>query len=138
VGLHTLVDSLPGGLYEKITPDGGNLSGGEQQRLALVRALYRNPALLILDEATSSLDPVSEIHVNRLLLGLKARSQTILLITHKKSYASMADRLYVMEQGRIRPGIPVNVDRPGFSPDLRSMEHLPGSGPSPGRVSPLR
>lgn len=100
-GLLSLVESLPGGLNEELTANGLNLSGGERQRLALVRALYSDPALLILDEATSSLDPVSEVHVNRVLLGLRARSCTILLITHKASYASLADNLVEMDRGRI-------------------------------------
>ncbi len=102
VGLMPLIGSLPEGLYSMLTNNGANLSGGERQRLALVRALYREPELLILDEATSSLDPVSEVYVNRLLLGLKEQSRTILLITHKKQYASLADHIHEMEGGRIK------------------------------------
>ncbi len=102
VGLLPFIESLPGGLDEMLTGNGANLSGGERQRLALVRALYRDPALLILDEVTSSLDPLSELHVNRLLLGLKEQSRTILLITHKVQYASLADHVFVMERGRIK------------------------------------
>ena len=100
VGLLPFIGSLPDGLGTVITGNGGNLSGGERQRLALVRALYRDPLLLILDEATSSLDPVSEVYVNRLLLGLKEQSRTILLITHKSQYASLADHIYEIENGR--------------------------------------
>lgn len=102
VGLLTLVESLPGGLATMLTDNGGNFSGGERQRLALVRALYRNPVLLIMDEATSSLDPESEGHINRLLLRLRAEQLTTLLITHKSELSGMADRVYVMEGGRIK------------------------------------
>ena len=101
VGLLPFIGSLPHGLETTISGNGSNLSGGERQRLALVRSLYRKPALLILDEATSSLDPVSEVYVNRTLLGLKEQSQTILLITHKAPYASLADHLYEVQGGRV-------------------------------------
>jgi len=102
VGLRGPVESLPAGLESPLGDNGVNLSGGERQRLALVRALYRDPALLILDEATSALDPDSEFHVNRLLLGLKERSLTILLISHSSRITSLADHLLVMECGQIR------------------------------------
>jgi len=102
VGLIPLIESLPLGLNTRLTENGANFSGGERQRLALVRALYRKPALLILDEATSSLDPVSAYHVNRLLLELKASSQTMILITHKKQNTALADHILVLEKGKLR------------------------------------
>jgi ATP-binding cassette subfamily B protein len=97
LGLLPLIESLPGGLESTLIRNGTNLSGGERQRLALVRALYKNPALLILDEATSSLDPVSEVLVNRLLLSLKECSQTMLLITHHPEQNSLADFTFTMD-----------------------------------------
>ena len=101
VGLLALVESLPEGLATMLSDNGSNFSGGERQRLALVRAIYRNPRILILDEASSSLDSVSEIHINRLLLCLREQGKTILLITHKTPLASIADQVYVMDKGRI-------------------------------------
>lgn len=100
LGMLPLVESLPEGLATELTDNGGNFSGGERQRLALVRALYRNPRMLIMDEATSSLDQESEIHINRLLLALKEQERTILLITHKTHMTSIADHIYVMEKGQ--------------------------------------
>ncbi|MDX2432462.1 MAG: ATP-binding cassette domain-containing protein, partial [Bacteroides sp.] len=100
LGMLPLVESLPEGLATELTDNGGNFSGGERQRLALVRALYRNPRMLIMDEATSSLDQESEIHINRLLLALKEQERTILLITHKTHMTSIADHIYLMEKGR--------------------------------------
>jgi ATP-binding cassette subfamily B protein len=102
VGLMPLVTSLPGGFHHRLTRNGSNLSGGERQRLALARALYREPLLLILDEATASLDPLSELYVNRLMLGLKEHAQTMLLITHKKQYTALADLVYELDQGKAR------------------------------------
>jgi len=101
VGLLPLIESLPGGLESVLTRNGTSLSGGERQRLAIVRALYRNPALLILDEATSSLDPVSAYHVNRLLLSMKEKSQTMLLITHHSAHTALADIILTLEGGCI-------------------------------------
>jgi len=102
VGLMQLIDALPEGLGSPVKRNGANLSGGERQRLAMVRALYRNPEMVILDEPASSLDPHTELYINRLLLSLKAQGKTMLLITHKPQYASLADQTYEMEQGRIR------------------------------------
>lgn len=96
VGLMPLIESIPGGIESILTENGSNLSGGERQRLAIVRAVYRDPVFLIMDEATSSLDPDSEFHVNRLLMRLKAQSLTILLITHKEDHAALADNILVL------------------------------------------
>jgi ABC-type bacteriocin/lantibiotic exporter with double-glycine peptidase domain len=101
LGLLPLVESLPEGLGTVLFDNGSNFSGGERQRLALVRALYRKPRILIMDEATSSLDHESEIHINRLLLALKEQEVTILLITHKAHLSAIADQVYVMEKGRV-------------------------------------
>jgi ABC-type multidrug transport system fused ATPase/permease subunit len=102
VGLSPFIESLPVGLETRLTENGSNLSGGERQRLAIVRALYGNPALLIMDEATSSLDPDSSCHVNRLFLELKEDSQTMLLITHKEQNEMLTDQVKVLENGILR------------------------------------
>jgi ABC-type bacteriocin/lantibiotic exporter with double-glycine peptidase domain len=101
LGLLPFIRDLPDGLMTRLNGNGLNLSGGERQRLALLRALYPDPPLLILDEATASMDPLSELYVNRALLGLKERSRTILLITHKEKYASIADHILEMDRGRV-------------------------------------
>ncbi len=102
VGLIPFIQSLPVGLETRLTENGSNLSGGERQRLAIVRALYGRPALLIMDEATSSLDPDSSYHVNRLFLELKENSQTMLLITHKEQNEMLTDHIRVLENGILR------------------------------------
>ncbi|HDS07561.1 MAG TPA: peptidase domain-containing ABC transporter [Bacteroides sp.] len=102
VGLLPLMESLPKGLDSVLRGNGDNLSGGERQRLALVRALYRKPSLLILDEATSSLDPGSEYYVTRLLLALKEKGQTILMITHHSRHACLADHILTLDEGSLR------------------------------------
>ena len=82
---------------------GGQLSGGEQQMLAIARALMTNPKLLILDEATEGLAPIVRREIWRVLRLLKDRGQSILLIDKNlKVLAKLADRHYLIERGRVK------------------------------------
>lgn len=76
-------------------------SGGERQRLAIARALYKNPEIIILDEATSSLDSNSEQYVKNVLLKLKDDGKTILIIAHRLSTVVDADNIIVLENGKL-------------------------------------
>ena len=81
---------------------GGQLSGGEQQMLAIGRALMTNPRLLILDEATEGLAPLIREEIWRCLEGLKARGQSILVIDKNvDALTRIADRHYLIERGRV-------------------------------------
>ena len=79
---------------------GGRLSGGQRQRIALARAILRDPAILILDEATSQIDLESEQAIQQALESF-IRNRTTLIITHRLAVLSLADRIVVMEAGRI-------------------------------------
>jgi len=82
---------------------GGQLSGGEQQMLAIARALMTNPELLILDEATEGLAPIIRGEIWKVLRRLKAGGQSILIVDKNlKILARLADRHYVLERGRVR------------------------------------
>jgi len=82
---------------------GGQLSGGEQQMLAIARALMTNPELLILDEATEGLAPIIRSEIWKVLRKLKSGGQSILLVDKNlKVLARLADRHYVLERGRVR------------------------------------
>ena len=82
---------------------GGQLSGGEQQMLAIARALMTNPELLILDEATEGLAPIIRSEIWRVLSELKRGGQSILIVDKNlKVLARLADRHYVLERGRVR------------------------------------
>ncbi len=87
--------------YETIVgPMGGQLSGGQRQRIALARAILRDPALLILDEATSQVDLNSEQIIQRVLERFK-QGRTTIFITHRLGALSLADRIVVIQEGRV-------------------------------------
>ncbi len=91
---------LPNGYHTTIGPLGGQLSGGQRQRIALARAILRDPAILILDEATSQIDVESENLIQKVLEQF-VRGRTVVIITHRLSALALADRIVVMEAGRI-------------------------------------
>lgn len=94
------IRQLPLGYETIVGSRGVLLSGGQRQRLALARALIRKPELLILDEATSSLDTESEFMIQKTLEAL-ARSMSIVIVAHRLATVQRADRIYVLEDGRI-------------------------------------
>ncbi len=95
-----LVKSVPDGMDQEIGPGSCQLSGGQRQRLAIARALLVRPRILILDEATSCLDPLSEeLVLNNLRKYLP--SSTVIVITHRSSTVSCFDRVLVLANGRI-------------------------------------
>jgi ATP-binding cassette subfamily B protein len=101
LGINEFVEKLPGNYYTVIDEQGANLSGGQKQRIAVARALYRDPEILILDEATSSLDPVSEQKVLDALLWFKQQGKTIIIIAHRLSTIKNCDEIIVLQNGRL-------------------------------------
>jgi len=94
------VEELPRGLDTRVGESGARLSGGQRQRLAIARALLKDPPILILDEATSSLDTESERAVQQALERLMA-GRTVIVIAHRLSTVRRADQLIVLDAGRI-------------------------------------
>jgi ATP-binding cassette subfamily B protein len=100
IGAHPFIDALPEGYDTDVRRRGGRLSAGQRQLVSFARAFLADPAVLILDEATSSLDVPSERLVQRALRTLLA-DRTALIIAHRLSTVEFADRVLVMEDGRI-------------------------------------
>lgn len=100
VGLGSLPASLPNGLRQPIGPGGCQLSGGERQRLAIARVLLQRPQILILDEATSCLDPPTEILVLR-AVRRTLKESTLIVISHRTSSLTMFPRVVMLSGGRI-------------------------------------
>lgn len=97
---HDFITKLPDGYGTVIGENGHTLSGGERQRLSIARAVLKNPKILILDEATSSLDPETEIKIQEALNRL-VEGRTTIAIAHRLTTLRNADRLVVIEKGRI-------------------------------------
>ena len=100
-GLKSYINSLADGIDTKVGERGINISGGQRQRVGIARALYRNPSILIFDEATSSLDIDTESLVMDTINGLKSK-KTILMVTHKSSLLSSCDAVYKITEGKIQ------------------------------------
>jgi ATP-binding cassette subfamily B protein len=98
-GIAEAIERLPAGLDTEVGENGGSLSGGERQRLAIARALYRDPAILILDEATSSLDAASIVRVRRMAQERRARGRTVVVIAHDLNLVIEADHIVVLHDG---------------------------------------
>jgi ABC-type multidrug transport system fused ATPase/permease subunit len=96
-----LVRSLPGELNAIVGERGGRLSGGERQRLGIARALYRDPEVLVIDEATANLDPGTEAAIVEVVGGLKGK-KTIIVIAHRLAFVRNCDCIYMLSQGRLR------------------------------------
>jgi ABC-type multidrug transport system fused ATPase/permease subunit len=96
-----LVGSLPGGLNATVGEHGDRLSGGERQRLGIARALYRDPEVLVIDEATANLDPGTEAAIVEAIGKLRGK-KTIIVITHRPAFVRNCDCIYMLAQGRLR------------------------------------
>jgi ATP-binding cassette subfamily C protein len=117
--LGEFVTRLPAGLDTWIGERGLRLSGGERQRVSIARALYRDPDMLVFDEATSSLDPGTEQALTRAIEQLRGQ-KTLLVIAHRLTTVERADRLVVLSAGRIE-AIGAYQDLARSSPAFRAL-----------------
>jgi ATP-binding cassette subfamily B protein len=99
-GAEEFIEALPDGYDTMIGERGYTLSGGQRQRVAIARALLKDPRILILDDATSSVDATTESRITRALHEL-TRDRTTFIIAHRLSTIALADEIVVLEEGRI-------------------------------------
>jgi len=100
-GTHELILKLPNGYETRVGPGGANLSGGQKQRIGLARAVYGNPKIIVLDEPNSNLDDAGEYALMLALQKLKQNGSTIVFITHKRSILSLADKIALIQDGKL-------------------------------------
>ena len=99
VGLHEWIVSLPERYETRLGPEGARLSGGQRQRIGLARALYRDPAFVVLDEPNSSLDEAGELAMARAIAAKRTLGTTFVLITHRTSALQVCSHMLVVRDG---------------------------------------
>ena len=136
-GVHDLILRLPNGYETNIGENGSSLSAGQRQRIALARALYGDPFLVVLDEPNSNLDPEGEEALTRAILAVRARGGIAIVVAHRPSALSGVDLVMVMAQGRCQAFGPKEEvlsnmpRRPSAPPTLGARRVLNEIGVSP-------
>lgn len=130
-GVHELIVNLPDGYETKVGDHGSALSAGQAQRIALARALYRDPFLVVLDEPNSNLDAEGDEALTRAIHGLRARGAIVVVVAHRPSAIAGVDYILVMAKGRQQQFGPKEeilnrVTQPQSAP--RALKVVPGEG----------
>ncbi len=120
-GVHELIVGLPDGYDTQIGEQGASLSAGQAQRIALARALYGNPFLVVLDEPNSNLDAEGDEALTKAILSVRARGGIVVVVAHRPSAIAAVDLLMVMKDGR----------QQAFGPKDVIMSKLVAPGPLP-------
>jgi subfamily B ATP-binding cassette protein MsbA len=130
-GLGKLIASRPEGLEARVGTGGYRLSGGQRQRIALARVVLRNPAVLLLDEATNALDAESELHV-RLALQMFGANRTVVVVAHNLTALRKADAIVLLDHGKVlETGSPTDLlQRGGRFAHLLALQTKPLAEPT--------
>ncbi len=116
-GAHEMILSLPGAYDTMLAGGNGGVSGGQRQRIGLARALYGDPALLVLDEPDASLDDAGTWALNRAIAGAKAAGRAVVVMAHRRSVLAECARIVVLDGGRLQV----------FGPSEKVLARLPGA-----------
>ena len=132
-GAHELILNLPQGYDTPVSAGGGKLSGGQRQRIGLARALYGDPAVLILDEPNSNLDAMGSEALNQAIGGMKERGKAVIIMAHRPAAIHHCDLILMMEGGV----------RKAFGPKdevlrqhVRNWPQVAQGGPAGGQAAP--
>jgi ABC-type protease/lipase transport system fused ATPase/permease subunit len=101
-GVHELILRLPQGYDSRLGPGGLHLSAGQKQRIALARALYGTPFLVVLDEPASNLDAEGEAALTRAIMAVRQRGGIVLIVAHRESAITACDLVLLVQDGRLR------------------------------------
>ena len=101
-GVHEMIQLMPAGYNTQIGDGGQALSGGQRQRIGLARALYDNPAFIVLDEPNASLDSDGEAALLAAIQSLRQQRCTLLLITHKTNILAIVDKIMILSAGQVQ------------------------------------
>ncbi len=99
--MHDLILRLPKGYDTPIREGGAVLSGGYRQRIALARAVYGDPSLVVLDEPNSNLDSAGDVALGRCIAELKQQGTTVVVVSHRPNTVAAADKLLLLEDGAV-------------------------------------
>jgi ATP-binding cassette subfamily C exporter for protease/lipase len=135
-GLHQMILRFPKGYDTPMGEAGGLLSGGQRQRIGLARALYGEPALLVLDEPNANLDDEGENALLRAVQGLKAKGKTVVLISHRPGIVSVADRLLILHQGTVQASGPRDGVLAALQQQRESIQAAQVASTSSGQAAP--
>ncbi len=131
-GVHDLIVNLPDGYETRVGEHGSGLSAGQAQRIALARAIYRDPFLVVLDEPNSNLDAEGDEALTRTILGLRARGAIVIVVAHRPSAIAGVDYILVMAKGRQQQFGPKEeiLNRVTQAPSIpaRALKVVPGEG----------
>lgn len=134
-GVHEMILHFPAGYDTRIGADGAGLSGGQKQRIALARALYGDPALLVLDEPNANLDEAGDAALLRALAELRERARTAVLVTHRPGVLAATTKLLVLNAGRAQAFGPtaqvLEAMKRRADAATERLRAVPASGPDP-------
>lgn len=134
-GVHDLIVRFPNGYDTRVEEGGKSLSAGQRQRIALARALYGNPFLLVLDEPNSNLDEDGERALSSAIASARARGAIVIIVTHRTNVLSAVDYLLVMQNGKMAAFGPkddvLRAIAPKNAAPRSNMENAQSGGPMP-------